>query len=151
MTQYYFAYGMNTNNDSMRHRSPASTSLGRAQLRNYQFRFAYHADVVPDIGNVVDGVLWTVDRAGLVALDVLEGYPRYYDRKKVTIECQGDLYRAWVYVMTPGNPLCMPSQHYREMLFEGYRQHAVPVNQLIDGLERAGRYEIDHYDQMSYN
>jgi len=152
MTQmYYFAYGMNTNRDSMQNRTPTSTSLGRAQLRDFEFRFAYHADVVSKPGKMVEGVLWSIDQHGLQTLDAFEGYPNYYDRKQVVVTCKGKEYTAWVYVMTPGHVLGIPSKYYKDLLLEGYTQHRIPVNQILEGLCQAGDYEIDKANKLIYN
>jgi gamma-glutamylcyclotransferase (GGCT)/AIG2-like uncharacterized protein YtfP len=152
MTQmYYFAYGMNTNLGSMQQRTPTSVSMGRAQLNDFEFRFAYHADVVPKPGKMVEGVLWSIDQDGLRALDTLEGYPNYYDRIRVTVTCQSKEYSAWVYVMTPGQDLGMPSNHYKDHLLEGYTQHRIPINQILEGLHQARYYEVDKANKLAYN
>jgi len=152
MTQmYYFAYGMNTNLDSMQQRAPTSVSMGRAQLADFEFRFAYHADVVPAPGKMVEGVLWSIDQSGLRALDALEGYPNYYNRIRVTITCGPEKYSAWVYVMTPGYVLGIPSIYYKDHLLEGYTQHRIPINQILEGLHQARYYELDNANKLVYN
>ena len=152
MTQmYYFGYGMNTNADSMKQRTPTSVSLGRAQLKDFEFRFAYHADVVRTPGKMVEGVLWSIDQNGLRELDILEGYPNYYNRIRVTVTCQSQQYSAWVYVMTPGQVLGMPSKHYRDHLLAGYTQHGIPINQILEGLTQARYYEVDNTVRSVYN
>jgi gamma-glutamylcyclotransferase (GGCT)/AIG2-like uncharacterized protein YtfP len=151
MTQYYFAYGMNTNLGSMRQRTPTSVSMGRAELKDFEFRFAYHADVVPSPGRTVDGVLWSVDADGLQSLDLLEGYPTYYDRIQVTVSCQQKEYTAWVYVMTPGQELDLPSERYRDLLMEGYTQHGIPINQILEGILQAKKHGLDNSKKSVYN
>jgi gamma-glutamylcyclotransferase (GGCT)/AIG2-like uncharacterized protein YtfP len=132
----YFAYGMNTNLDSMASRCPKAKSLGYAILPDYRFRFAHHADVVPDTYNKVDGVLWELTEDCLRSLDMLEGYPFYYDRKLVTVEASNKAvnYQAWVYYMQPGHIDSPPSDHYVEMLLEGYTEHNVSTRQIVYNL-----------------
>ena len=142
---------MNTNLGSMQNRTPTSVSLGRAQLNNFEFRFAYHADVVPKRNKMVEGVLWAIDHDGLKALDAFEGYPNYYDRKEVIVTCKGKEYAAWVYVMTPGYVLGIPSNHYKDLLLEGYTQHRIPINQILEGLDQARYYEVDKANKLAYN
>lgn len=132
---FYFAYGMNTNVAGMAARCPAAKSLGGAFLRNYQFRFAGPADVVPTNNNYVDGVLWEITPECLRSLDRLEGYPDFYDRKYVTVQSGGKNVKALVYFMQPGNPDYPPTDRYFHMVEEGYREHGVPVDQLYDALE----------------
>jgi gamma-glutamylcyclotransferase len=81
----YFAYGMNTNPGEMAHRCPGATSLGHARLINHAFRFAQHADVELTSDSFVDGVLWEINEQHLAALDLLEGYPHYYDLSLIHI------------------------------------------------------------------
>ena len=81
----YFAYGMNTNRSEMAQRCPGALSLGHARLVDRIFRFATHADVVKCRGSYVDGVLWTIDDFHLNALDRLEGYPYYYNRRSLRV------------------------------------------------------------------
>jgi len=130
-TDYYFGYGMNTNLAGMRRRCPEATSLGHALLRDWRFRFAYHADVVPAQGALVHGVLWKITPECLRSLDRLEGYPHYYDRVVVPVEHRGRTVQALVYTMQPGNPDGHPGQHYWDSLVQGYREHGVPQSQLV--------------------
>ena len=126
----YFAYGMNTNVAGMAQRCPAAISLGRAQLLGHRFRFAGPADVQRDRRYHVEGVLWDITEECLASLDVLEGYPYYYDRSERTVCYQGLDYPALVYHMQPGHRNAPPSSEYFEMLLEGYEEHQVSTHQL---------------------
>jgi gamma-glutamylcyclotransferase (GGCT)/AIG2-like uncharacterized protein YtfP len=146
---YYFAYGMNTNKSGMRQRCPAAVSIGSSVLQNYEFRFAMHADVVPKQDARTVGVLWELTPACLQALDRLESYPHYYDRKMVDVLYHDRLYEAWVYTMQPGNPESPPHSSYWECLLEGYKEHDVSKKQLyraLDSSYRADIYGRDHWD-----
>jgi gamma-glutamylcyclotransferase (GGCT)/AIG2-like uncharacterized protein YtfP len=131
---YMFSYGMNTNIQQMGIRCPRSTSLGAAILEGYRFRFANHADVVPDPGSTVTGVLWEITLDCLANLDLLEGYPYYYDRKMVEVSCAGKKFECLVYTMQPGNTSAPPSNTYLNLITEGYLQHGIDCNQLTDEL-----------------
>lgn len=136
MKQYlYFAYGMNTNTQGMAHRCPAAVSHGHARLLNYSFRFAGPADVVKSRDSYVDGVLWTITDDCLAALDMLEGYPYYYNRRSQPVWHDGRIVHALVYFMNPGNLDGPPSQSYFDMVLEGYCEHGVPVDQLWNAVE----------------
>ena len=73
----YFAYGMNTNLDSMSHRCPTAKCLGPAWIDDHEFVFRTHADIAESAGSICYGVLWDITKADLKALDRLEGYPYY--------------------------------------------------------------------------
>lgn len=126
----YFAYGMNTNLLEMQSRCPAARSLGPALLVDHDFRFAVHADVVPERGSVVHGVLWDITDECLWSLDLLEGYPHYYTRDSRPVIYRGELWYAQVYFMTPGHETAPPHRFYYETVRQGYLEHGVPVDQL---------------------
>lgn len=136
---FYFAYGMNTDPGAMYERTGDSQSIGRARLPGWRFRFAYYADVVPDPKSVTDGVLWLMSDQGLADLDIREGYPSYYDRQQLEVECQGRVYQAWVYYMRPGEPDAMPSSSYLGMLHRGYSAFRVPKRQIWQSLRKVRR------------
>lgn len=130
----YFAYGMNTNTQGMARRCPGAVAFGRARLLGHRFRFSGPADVQVDRYNYVDGVLWDITDECLRALDMLEGYPHYYDRKNAKVEFGGKEYRAMVYYMQPGNKNSPPSSGYFNMVLEGYKEFAVPTTQLYENV-----------------
>jgi gamma-glutamylcyclotransferase (GGCT)/AIG2-like uncharacterized protein YtfP len=142
---YYFGYGMNTNRSGMAHRCPAAVSVGAAALYDHDFRFAYHADVVPAIGEKTVGVLWEITDGCLESLDRLESYPTYYDRKLVPIQCDNKIYDAWVYFMQPGTPEAAPGTSYWDCLVEGYKEHNVSSAQLHRALRRAQDADRQYY------
>ncbi len=137
----YFAYGMNTNRSGMAQRCPGALSLGHARLIDYSFRFAHHADVVKSKSSFVDGVLWVIDNYHLVSLDGLEGYPFYYNRRKLRVAHNDRIVMAETYYMQPGNLDALPSQHYFDMVVEGYREHNVPLDQLYNNVYESTSFE----------
>jgi gamma-glutamylcyclotransferase (GGCT)/AIG2-like uncharacterized protein YtfP len=126
----YFAYGMNTNPAEMAHRCSGAVSLGHARLVNHSFRFAQHADVEPCDGSYVDGVLWEITDEHLRALDLLEGYPHYYNRVVSSVIHGARTFHVLVYRMQPGHPDSEPTRGYYNLIQEGYRAHGVPTEQL---------------------
>lgn len=133
---YMFSYGMNTNINQMSIRCPASVDLGAATLDGYRFRFANHADIVQDACSSVSGVLWEITLDCLIDLDLLEGYPFYYDRKIVEVAQKDKKYQALVYMMQPGNMDSPPSQTYLRLITEGYLQHGIDNKQLLEALSK---------------
>jgi len=126
----YFSYGMNTNSQGMARRCPAAVSHGRAVLLDHVFRFAGPADVVKCPDSYVEGVLWTITPECLEALDMLEGFPHYYNRRTKKVLHQDRVVTAMTYFMQPGHPDSPPSDGYFNMLLEGYQEHGVPTEQL---------------------
>lgn len=126
----YFAYGMNTNTQGMARRCPGAVAFGQAKLLGHRFRFAGPADVQVNRFSNVDGVLWDITDDCLKSLDLLEGYPYYYDRKWATVELDGEKCQALVYFMQPGNKSGAPSSGYFATVLEGYEEFGVPTDQL---------------------
>jgi len=121
----------------MAFRTSTSVPIGRGLIRDHAFRFAIHADVYPQPGAVTHVVLWEIDDAGLASLDAREGYPTYYDRKIVDVECGGQIYQAIMYFMTPGHTEQPPHESYYDMLTNGYTTFGLPLSQIEDALDSA--------------
>lgn len=140
---YYFGYGMNTNKCEMAMRCPAAVSLGASVLPKHKFEFRHHADVREEAAFETDGVLWKITDNCLNALDMLEGYPHYYDRKTVNVK-HPDLgvVEALVYFMNDQRGLAPPSNTYYEMLHEGYSEHGVDTGILRIAEEESLYFEI---------
>lgn len=136
----YFAYGMNTNLAQMAMRCPQARSLGAAYLPNHQFRFARHADILFTPGFVTHGVLWEITEDCVQSLDVLEGYPNYYDRKTVTVIHQLQQVEAMTYYMVGNLPDEVPSDGYVAMLRDGYFENRVPDRQINETLDFLKEY-----------
>jgi gamma-glutamylcyclotransferase (GGCT)/AIG2-like uncharacterized protein YtfP len=132
---YYFAYGMNTNIDSMALRCPDAENMGVGYLNNYKMVFKYHADMVPVDGHIAPGVLWRITSNCLDSLDMLEGFPTYYLRKTVTVTTEtGESVDALMYYMTENDYPSEPSNSYYDMVLQGYDAHGISEKYLIDGL-----------------
>ena len=136
MKRYYFAYGMNTNLREMARRCPAAISMGASKLLDHKFAFRMHADVEASQGDSVNGVLWDITEDCERALDNLEGYPYYYEKKEVVVNANnGQNYIAMVYYMVDQGMVHPPSQGYYDCLVEGYTAHGVDVSQIDNALD----------------
>jgi gamma-glutamylcyclotransferase (GGCT)/AIG2-like uncharacterized protein YtfP len=133
----YFSYGMNTNRAQMAMRCPDARSVGQAVLYGHEFRFARHADIIENPEYNTEGVLWDITADCEKSLDALEGFPSYYLKKQVNVFYNGTPVECMVYYMTdPDNtPDELPSDGYLEMLFEGYTEHDVNTEQIIDSID----------------
>jgi gamma-glutamylcyclotransferase (GGCT)/AIG2-like uncharacterized protein YtfP len=137
-TKLYFAYGMNTNKDEMAYRCPTAIPMGRAILPGYRFEFKSFATIVPSPKETVEGVLWTITDTDEAALDILEGYPEFYNKKHVTVR-QGIDYIAMTYIMGPREQNYPPSDGYYSMVSEGYQQFGLNQRQLLDAKTRSNK------------
>ena len=133
----YFAYGMNTNREEMAYRCPTAVPLGKAVLSGYRFEFKSFATIVPSPKEQVEGVLWTITDTDESALDVLEGYPEFYDKKTVSVEHDNQSYIAMTYIMGPREQGYAPSDGYYSMVSEGYQSFGLSQRQLLDAKNRS--------------
>jgi gamma-glutamylcyclotransferase (GGCT)/AIG2-like uncharacterized protein YtfP len=138
-TKLYFAYGMNTNTEEMAYRCPTAVPLGKAVLPDYRFEFKSFATIVPSPKEQVEGVLWTITESDESALDILEGYPEFYDKKTVSVEHNGQSYIAMTYIMGPREQGYAPSDGYYSMVSEGYQTFGLSQKQLLDAKNRSIR------------
>jgi len=136
-TKLYFAYGMNTNQEEMAYRCPGAVALGRAVLIGYRLEFKSFATIVPDPKEQVEGVLWTITDTDESALDMLEGYPEFYDKKTVSVEHDNQSYIAMTYIMGPREKGYAPSDGYYSMVSEGYQTFGLSQQQLLDAKNRS--------------
>ena len=133
----YFAYGMNTNKEEMAYRCPGARALGKAVLPGYRFEFKSFATIVPSPKESVEGVLWTITQSDESALDMLEGYPEFYDKKSVSVEHDNQSYIAMTYIMGPREQGYAPSDGYYSMVSEGYQSFGLNQRQLLDAKNRS--------------
>lgn len=137
----YFAYGMNTNEESMATRCPKAKYLGNYTLYKFLFQFRRVADI-DYTGNKKDkviGTVWDISKDCEKSLDILEGYPTFYTKEYIKTK-KG---RMMFYIMTARNKtrLETPSRYYYKMLYDGYREHKIKTHQLISSYNRADDFE----------
>ena len=127
----YFAYGSNLNAGQMKQRCPDSGEISAAVLDGWQLKERLYADIEPAPGECVNGALYEISRKDLANLDLYEGYPEFYTRKRVQVTDSAGVYRkAWVYFMTPpyqDRRFSRPfPQHYREVCSAGAEYWGIP-------------------------
>ena len=107
---FYFAYGSNMNPDRMRERGAHFAKRYRHSLPGYSLKFnklSYKeprtgcANIVPDKGGVVEGIVYEITVEGLYALDKFEGYPVHYDRVRLSLKVGGAEAVVKTYIAMP--------------------------------------------------
>jgi gamma-glutamylcyclotransferase (GGCT)/AIG2-like uncharacterized protein YtfP len=139
----YFAYGSNMSWTQMQHRCPGARFKCVAKLADHKLAFTRTserwqgggvADVAPDSGKAVWGVVYEVTPADLDSLDRWEGYvegraANEYTRGKVTILDRGRASKpleAWIYRAVPQGPHFAPGAAYRDTLVAGAKHWKLP-------------------------
>ena len=136
---FYLAYGMNTNREAMAHRCPRAKPMGGFYLPNHRLIFRGVADFRADTDAILPVVLWEITEDCLGALDMLEGYPDLYDRRKVNKE--------WIIYDMNGNKnhLHKPSGGYYNMIEEGYKYFGLDDYNL-----RSAFRDAEEHEQVSH-
>ena len=122
----YIAYGSNLNLPQMAGRCPTAKVVGASAIKDYAlvFRGGRHGAVVtiePCEGSSVPVLLWKITPEDEAALDIYEGFPRFYGKETVELLLDDKPVPAMVYIMTPGHRLGYPSDFYYNTILEGYK------------------------------
>jgi cation transport regulator ChaC len=129
MSALYWAYGSNLDRAQMRARCRGAVAEVSAVLRGYRLAFGGFSDrwdggvatLERDPNGRVDGVLYRVTVADLLALDRFEGRPHVYERMRVSLgDALGRRRRAQTYVMPPPTYETEPSLAYLGTILRAY-------------------------------
>ena len=139
----YFAYGSNINLEQMERRCPDACIVGPVALENYEllFRRGGFATITPCEGGKVHGLLWSLTPECERSLDMYEGYPRFYDKRTVTVrDGLGRELSVMAYIMDERfrEPM-LPSAAYYNGILEGYKRNGLPVTALKKAWDHAVR------------
>lgn len=137
----YFAYGSNINLGQMEYRCPDASVVGPVVLEGWEllFRRGGFATIAPKEGETVQGLLWSITPECERSLDRYEGYPRFYDKKMVTVrDSEGRSLSVMAYIMDDRfrEPM-LPTESYYNGILEGYQQNELPVSALKKAWEHA--------------
>jgi len=96
----YFAYGSNLWLDQMARRCPGSIFVDVAVLRDWKWFICTrgYANVIPSLGDVVYGMVYSLTPANEDSLDTCEGVPYSYVKQMHEVEMDGSLVKVLVYV-----------------------------------------------------
>jgi cation transport regulator ChaC len=145
---YYFAYGSCMSQKDIS-RTVEATFVGPAILENYRLGFTRYsknrqggvADIIPDQGERVEGILFRVD--GFLELDEREGAPHVYDRVNVVVQREGEdeFIEASTYAIVEKQANDIPpSDEYIRIILEG-------VEPLSDGYKSQLQRKFDRLKQ----
>jgi gamma-glutamylcyclotransferase len=129
----YFAYGSNMDQEQMQSRCPGSRVIGIGQLSHYTLAFtrwsrswnSATADILPEQGKQVYGVLYDLILDDLKRMDKFADYPNSYTRQDVSVENEGEKLPALTYVAIRQG-LFLPSKAYIGKMIQGAESHKIP-------------------------
>jgi gamma-glutamylcyclotransferase (GGCT)/AIG2-like uncharacterized protein YtfP len=131
---YYFAYGSNMNWQQMQRRCPSSRFVSVARLPDYRFGITRHsrlrdcgtANVYPDQGGEVWGIIYEVSEADLTVLDAFEDGYRREILSLCPLEDGKTPLHALVYVADIEQNVPRPNAEYRRLIVEGAKHWKLP-------------------------
>lgn len=136
----YFAYGSNMSTRILGQWCADFRVIGPARLVDYRLAFTRPskrwgggaADVVAESGQIVWGVLYTIEDDCLLALDRKEGLGQAYQRLDCVVSpAAGSLRPAMTYtVIDKAKPELSPAPAYKAALVEGAVEHHLPGDYL---------------------
>ncbi len=148
----YIAYGSNLNRRQMQHRCRTARVVGTAEVQDHEllFRGGSHAvaTIEPAAGKSVPVLLWSIRPGDEKALDLYEGWPRFYEKRDIDIQLGSQTVSAMAYVMTEGHAAGTPSQSYLATIAEGYQSAGFNLDVLQTALRRS--VEVQWEEAMDY-
>ena len=150
---YYFAYGSNMNWKQMQRRCPSARFCCVASLPEYSFAIARHsrlrrcgtANIFPDAGSTVWGIVYHVSEEDL---DILDGFEDGYVREHVRVignSADHAAIESLVYIADREHDAPLPNPEYKRLMVEGARYRELPPAYvaMLEGLEVAAETNID--------
>jgi len=97
MSEYYFAFGSNMDKERMIKRSVEfiETEMQKGILNDWKLVFnkirddkegAGYANIEPEIGSIVEGIIYKTNQDGIKKLDRREGVPDHYIQKIIPVK-----------------------------------------------------------------
>lgn len=139
--KYYVAYGSNLNLEQMAYRCPDATIVGKGILDGYALKYrgsktGAYATVIKEEGKYVPVVVWKISPADEQRLDVYEGFPTFYYKKRLTVHMDsGKRMYAMAYIMFDAAKPGAPSNYYMRTLYEGYIANRLNLKILFDSFD----------------
>jgi len=129
----YFAYGSNMDFEQMRQRCPSCEVIGNARLSHYAMSFTRWsrswksgtADILPEKGELVYGILYKLSPDDLKKMDKVADYPNSYVRQDIAVLCDEEPLPALTYVARRQG-VFSPSRSYLNKMIQGAENHELP-------------------------
>ena len=137
---YYLAYGSNLNVGQMGYRCPTAKVVGIAEIKDYRLVFkgsrsGSYLSIEKTKGYKVPVAVWEVKDADIRSLDTYEGYPHFYYKRDMVVNCSdGKRHRCFVYIMHENRPFGIPSYRYVDTCMQGYDTFGFDPRLLYDAI-----------------
>jgi len=134
MTRWYFVYGSNMCSTRLEKRvGRTGVAWQMGWLKDYTLTFnklgdnsSGYANILPDKGDIVYGVLYRLSETELQKLDRWEGVPQHYRRVPVAVETKAGTQQSVTYIAVKVQENLRPKRCYLELLIRGAIEHNLP-------------------------
>lgn len=148
--RYYIAYGSNLHIWQMQMRCPHAKVLGTAKLQGWELLFkgsktGSYLTIEKSDTETVPVVIWEVTDSDEAALDRYEGYPIFYHKKEIRLQCKeltSGRHRTvtgFAYIMDESRPLGIPTDYYLRVCRAGYEHFGFDPAILMQAVQRSTR------------
>lgn len=87
-------------------------------------------------GSRVPVAVWNIDSKNEKALDLYEGYPRFYKKRNVFVQLKNDTRKkAMIYLLPDSATAGRPSSRYVGTVLQGYKDMGFDTDYLYDSLD----------------
>jgi len=123
MKRIYIAYGCNMDRTGMTRRCPDCEFIDSGYLLDYELIFKGCASIRENKGCKVPVAIYYISDSDESYLDLMEGYPSYYDKIEVEVNSfnNGKL-TGMIYIMNEEYPEGTPSKYYFNGIKKSYRE-----------------------------
>lgn len=125
----------------MSYRCPGATVAFTGYLINWKLlyrgsRTGSYATVKRRKGSKVPVAVWNIDSKNEKALDLYEGYPRFYKKRNVFVQLKDRTRKkAMIYLLPDSATVGKPSDYYVRTVLQGYVDMGFDTEYLYDSLE----------------
>lgn len=124
--------------------SPAAQVVGPGLVEGFRLTFGVYsgswkggaANIMPDEGGRVWGVVWEIPEEDVAKLDTFAGHPTYYRHDEVVVRVAGSLETCGTYRIAHQHAFVKPDEAYLQLLRSAIREQGLPI-EALDLLERA--------------
>lgn len=149
----YFAYGSNMDPRVMVDTIPDASALGPGRLEGFRLAFNVYserwqggaANLEPDEGAYVWGVVWKMSESDVPKLDTYAGHPTFYRQDHVQVELGRVPTTCLTYRVAHQQGYVRPTDSYVNRVLSAMRQQGLPP-EALDMFERAARPPFPHID-----
>ncbi|MCU7381018.1 gamma-glutamylcyclotransferase [Clostridiales Family XIII bacterium ASD5510] len=136
----YIAYGSNLNLEQMGFRCPSARVYAKGLLKDCELVYRgsktnSHATIQRRKGHSVPVLIWEIQPFDEERLDIYEGYPRYYHKKYIMIDIDGERKKAMTYIMNESAQPGRPAPQYVQTIKQGYIDNTFDLDILFNSLE----------------